>query len=188
MPLWPLHTCAYRNMYTHTRCPFCPGVKTPDIHCALSHPPLRSSECHPPVDVEAALTQRTGRLQSGLSSSVRTTPLLTCLMCRRDLKTESFGGCQLPQAERKDDSAGQGGSSRPSAPSGVTAAFSSSSASELSQLSDSSSKSTGQTNRTGMECFPLDATAWFCGHFCLRAPTATPPIPVVSRDWTTMCY
>lgn len=102
-------------------------------------------------------------------------------MCRRDLKTEGFGGCQLPQAERKDDSAGQLVSSRPSAPSGTAAAFSSSSASELSQLSDSSSKSTGQTNRYGV-CFPLDATARFWGQFCLWAPMATTPFLLYPRE------
>lgn len=67
--------------------------------------------------------------------------LPTCLMCRRDLKTDNFRGCQFPQSKCKEKSVGHLVSSRPSAPSGKTGAFSSSSASELSQLSDSSSKS-----------------------------------------------
>lgn len=80
----------------------------------------------------------------------------TCLMCRRDLKTDSFRGCQFPQSESKEDSAGHLVSSRPSAPSGTTGAFSSSSASELSQLSDSSSKSARRTTQTFMNMLPLD--------------------------------
>lgn len=83
------------------------------------------------------------------------------------MKTESFGGCQLPQAERKDDSVGQLASSRPSAPSAVAGAFSSSSASELSQLSDSSSKSTGQTGQVWSE-HPLRCYSLVLWPFLLR--------------------
>ena len=72
-------------------------------------------------------------------------PSPPCLMCRSDLNTESFRGCQAPQSESKEDSAGHLVSSRPSAPSGRAGPFSSSSASELSQLSDSSSNSAKRT-------------------------------------------
>lgn len=68
-------------------------------------------------------------------------------MCRRDLKTDSFRGCQFPQSESREESVGRLVSSRPSAPSGKTGVFSSS-ASELSQLSDSSSKSARQMTKT----------------------------------------
>lgn len=75
-------------------------------------------------------------------------------MCRRDLKTESFRGCQFPQSESKDESAGHLVGSRPSAPS-----FSSSPASELPQLSDSSSKSARQTTNSVTKCASLDSFA-----------------------------
>lgn len=126
-----------------------------DILCALNHTLTWKFPVSPlPTNGEAAQTPRTDWCPAGwpgLFSVSTTPPLLTCLMCRRDLKTESFGGCQFPQAERKDDSVGQLANPRPSAPSGVTEAFSSSSASELSQLSDSSSKSTGQTGQVWSE-------------------------------------
>lgn len=95
-------------------------------------------------------------------------------MCRRDLNTDNFRGCQFPQSKCKEKSVGHLVSSCPSAPSGKTGAFSSSSASELSQLSDSSSKSARQMTKRIRECtslgflYSLDAIASLRDHFSPR--------------------
>lgn len=93
--------------------------------------------------MEMSQKQRRGLLSQCLTplSPPLPPPPPTCLMCRSDLNTESFRGCQAPQSESKEDSAGHLVSSRTSAPSDKAGPFSSSSASELSQLSDSSSNS-----------------------------------------------
>lgn len=105
-------------------------------------------------------------------------------MCRRDLNTDSFRGCQFPQSDNKDESVRHLLSSRPSVLSGNTGAFSSSSASELSQLSDSSSKSTGEMVRIVTECLSLNVTDLFHDHCsprqCAVKSLVPPSVPVAA--------
>lgn len=150
-----------------------PGAQTPQMPTVIySHPlrrflvtlsmaGLKDKVCR----VEMSRKQRWGLLAQCLTplSPPPPPPPPTCLMCRSDLNTESFRGCQAPQSESKEDSAGHLVSSRPSAPSGRAGPFSSSSASELSQLSDSSSNSARWTTTQFRSMQPwflhsLDAT------------------------------
>lgn len=152
----------------------------------LTHQPLRGVE-HDGPQGHSAGGRQAGRRGLGsfpVSDWGSTHPPPTCLMCRRDLKTDSFRGCQFPQfpqSASKDESVGHLFSSRPSAPSGNTGAFSSSSASELSQLSDSSSNSARWMTNTVMKhathgfLHSLDATVSFHAHFSPRHLMVKPP-------------
>lgn len=139
-----------------------PGAKTPHMPTVIFKPPSGWFLVTPNqslLGLEHNRPKAHSALDRGELQVTGLYPLLpTCLMCRRDLKMDSFRDCQFPQSASKEESVGHLASSCPSAPSGETGAFSSSSALELSQLSDSSSRSTRGTTKTVMKhAAPLDS-------------------------------
>lgn len=156
-----------------------PRAQTPQMPTVIYSHPLRRFLVTPEYGslkdkvcrVEMSQKQRQGLRSQCLTPLSPPPPLPppTCLMCRSDLNTESFRGCQAPQSESKEDSAGHLVSSRPSAPSGRAGPFSSSSASELSQLSDSSSNSAKRTTQISQHAALGSSAPWMShDHFSPR--------------------